>query len=365
MSDLRESLGQMLRTVDPGTAPVDAVVRRGKRIRTRRRLAAAASAVAVVAIAVAGYPALTHNQAAPAPGPVTHQPTVTDIPGPGGSGGLIASGEINGKPWRVVAHAPGKGQPQQCFTADGDTLAPRDGALADCGPFTPPDAANPVAFDGMSGGLTTVTIGQVRADVQYVAVTLTDGTQLKLIPVKFGGARFVAFPSPGLVPVSNAIAYLASGQYRAAVPFTAPSGPPVFAAWLPAGQRPPARTTPAVGHLVASDLAGGQQWSLTAYAGPWGICLVQRGDVQAGAMYATACLHSAPRDVTAILGTFESPQQVFYGSAPAAVSRLEITLSDGSVIQVVPVKVGAGKLFAFACGGMSVTKIAAYEGAAR
>jgi hypothetical protein len=354
VSDLRENLDQMLRTVDPGPAPVQAVVRRGKRIRTRRRLAAAASVVAVVAFAVAGYPALTHNQAAPTPTPVTHRPSVTDVPpGPGAPKNLVASGLINGTPWKVVAQPPAT---QQCFVAYDPGWRGTD-AAGDCERGTP-SAASPVAFQGFGvDGRNAVTIGQVRADVQYVVVTLADGTQLKLIPVTVHGARYVAFPSPGTVPVMSATVYLADGgQGGTAIPFNAPDGVPMFAAWLQPGQHPQSQLR----QVVASDSSPGQPWSLTAYAGPWGICLVESGATGTITATATACMVAAPRNVTEILGSFGGGlPQVFYGSAPAAVSMLQITLNDGSVIAVVPVQVGQGKLFAFACGGMTVTKIKA------
>jgi hypothetical protein len=352
VSDLRENLDQMLRTVDPGPAPVDAVVRRGKRIRTRRRLITGACAVAVVAFAVAGYPALTHEQAAPAPTPVTHRPSVTDIPpGPGAPKNLLASGMINGTPWKVVSEQQAK---QQCFVAY-DPGWRGVGAVGDCERGAP-GAARPVAFQGFEvGGRDAVTIGTVRADVQYVLITLADGTQLKLIPVAVHGRRYVAFPSAGAVPVASATVYVTSGgQGGTAIPFNAPDGVPMFAAWLQPGQHQESQLR----QVVAADSSPGQPWSLTAYAGPWGICLVESGATGAVTVSATTCLDAAPR-VTEILGSFGGGlPQVFYGSATAVVSQLQITLSDGSVIQVVPVQVGDAKLFAFACGGMSVTKIA-------
>jgi len=360
VSDLRDNLEQMLRTVDPGPAPVDAVVRRGKRIRTRRRLITGACAVAVVAFAVAGYPALTHEQAAPAPTPVTHRPSVTDIPpGPGAPKNLLASGMINGTPWKVVSEQQAK---QQCFVAY-DPGWQGVGAVGDC-ERDAPSAASPVAFQGFEvGGRNAVTIGTVRADVQYVVITLADGTQLKLIPVTVHGARYVAFPSPAAIPVASATVYVTSGgQGGTAIPFNAPDGVPMFAAWLQPGQRQQSQLR----QVVASDSSPGQPWSLTAYVGPWGICLVESGDTGTITVTATGCLDAAPRDATRVLGVFGGGlPQVFYGSASAAASLLRVTLDDGSVISVVPVQVGAAKLFAFACGGMSVTKVTAYDAAGR
>ena len=67
MSDLHEDLNTALAAVEPGAAPVEAAMLTGRKIRNRRRAGLLAGAVAVVVAAVVGVPALTRQEALPAP----------------------------------------------------------------------------------------------------------------------------------------------------------------------------------------------------------------------------------------------------------------------------------------------------------
>ena len=67
MSDLHEDLTTALAAVEPGAAPVEAAMLTGRKIKNRRRAGLLAGAVAVVVAAVVGVPALTRQEALPAP----------------------------------------------------------------------------------------------------------------------------------------------------------------------------------------------------------------------------------------------------------------------------------------------------------
>ena len=341
MSELRESLDQALREFVPGEPPVAEAVRRGKAIRVRRRATAVASVAAVALFAAFGYPALTQRQALHAPPPVQHrQPSVTDVPpGPGAQPGVIAGGLMDGKSWQVVTGRPGSpGMPkgQQCFGTFGPAFGDGPQSISQCLPTPAPDAADPVEFTEFETGGTVVSIGRVRADVQYVVVDLADGTQLKLIPVNVFGIRNVAFPAPLTLPVDSARAYLSNGQYLTAIPFTAPQGLILFGMWLPPGQQGLARTT----GLVASGKADGTTWAVYVYDGPWGRCI----DDSAATLECVPL--SSPLD-TQLLGTASSHQGVIFGAAAADVSYVRVTLADGGALRVRVTAVGGQRFFAF------------------
>lgn len=363
LDQLRVNLDEALRAVSPGSpAPVDRVVRRGKGIRARRRLTAVAGVVAVVVALVEGYPALTHKTGAPEPpAPATHHQSasMTDVPpGPGAAPGVIAAGTIDGKSWRIFTGKPGThGMPsgpagQRCYGASGPAFSPsQDGPL--CSAVPGPGAASPVAFTGFTlSDRTAVSVGQVRADVRYVFVELSDGTRLRLIPVRVAGARYVAFPVPPALTVDSASAYLASGQRLTAVPFNLPHSLVMFGMWQRAGQRLPARVT----RTLATRPGGA--WSVMVYAGPWGACV---GDISHGDM---VCVPSAaPLGTQMLFATMTSPRAVF-GTAANVVSYLRVTRTHGAPLRVRPLAVGQQKFFAFFLGsGQSVKHWTAYDAA--
>lgn len=360
LDQLRVNLDEALRTVSPGSpAPVDRVVRRGKGIRSRRRLTAVAGVVAVAVAVAEGYPALTHKTAAPAPpAPVTHHSaSVTYVPpGPRAAPGVIAEGTIDGKSWQVFTGKPGThGLPsapagQHCYGTSGAAFGqPTTQCLAAPGP----DAASPVSFTGFGfGSHAQVSIGQVRADVRYVTVDLSDGTRLKLIPVSVDRTRYVAFPAPLALTVSSASAYLANGQRFTAVPFSIPHTLVIFGMWQKAGQRVPARIT----RTIATRPGGA--WSAKVYAGPWGACMADLSD------HYVACVPSAAPLGTQVLSAASTSPRAVFGTAANVVSYLRVTRTHGAPLRVRPVAVGRQKFFAFLLGiGQSIKRWTAYDAA--
>jgi RNA polymerase sigma factor (sigma-70 family) len=98
-------------------------------------------------------------------------------------------------------------------------------------------------------------------DVQYVVLTLTGSQQLKLIPVTYGGHRYIAYAAPAAMRVTMATAYLSNGQELAAIPFNPPGfAIPEFVTW----QGPGLHEAQSVTAVVASGRTGGRSWSVTA-----------------------------------------------------------------------------------------------------
>ena len=160
-------------------------------------------AAAIVAIGVITVPSLNHG-AAPAPAPASGPYTVTvQPPGPHSPAGLIASGTVNGKAWRIGVDKPGTHgaiRGRQYVYASGPAYTYVSGssggssALSGVGPALSADA-DPVAFEGGGSSPTSSLYGAVRADVSYVKVRLGNGTVLTLHPATVYGVRAVAFAS--------------------------------------------------------------------------------------------------------------------------------------------------------------------------
>ena len=248
-----------------------------------------AGAAAVVAIGALAVPSLLHRSAAARPrGAGRPAYTVTvQAPGPHSAPGLIASGTIDGRRWQLTAAKPGTGAPgpgEQIFTTSG--LGVR-GARAGPQPW-PALVVNGADSVPFSGGLVIgpvqVMYGAVPADVTYVAVRLGNGAVLTLHPAAVYGVRAVAFAVPVGARIVDAAAYSQQGEIAAAIPFNDSNGRAYFGLWLTPGQHGLARASGRIG----SGTANGTAWSVTAYLGPWGICLTASSGGIGGAGCATA-----------------------------------------------------------------------------
>jgi hypothetical protein len=326
VSDLHEDLTTALAAVDPGAAPVEAAMLTGRKIKHRRRAGLLAGAVAVVVAAVVGVPALTRQQALPAP-TTGHIRVTVNPPGPHAPAGLIASGLIGSNPWNVTVKSPSS---DNC-TFEGNGMS----IIACTGDQGQPTAAAPISFEGEGSDGSPVpvniTFGEVWKDVVSARVELSDGTILTLHPVEVDGSRFVAFASPLSVPVDSVTAYSRSGAIATAIPFDWPGGLlPSFEAWLRPGQAPPARLTGTFG----SGTVQGKPWRATAYLGPWGTCITVGHDGD--------CLGSKQRPATGWAGGSDS---WVVGTAADSVSYLVITLKDGSTVRAAATAVGRQKFW--------------------
>jgi hypothetical protein len=365
MTGLRAELDAALRTITPGQAPVEAAMRRGRRLRLRRRLGAVAGVTAVAVGAAAGYPALAHRSAAARPVPPVHQQrvVVTDKPpGKGAPPGEIAAGAVGGVSWEVDVDKPAvkaPGAPPACWRS-WQTGAPEQGAfsssLKSAGCDLPKLTGQwPVSLTGQQAGTNAVMIGAVRPAVTYVLLTLADGQQLKLIPVtSYGGARLLAYVAPLRDPVIKAAAYLGNGQYLTAVPFNQPGSLPSFGLWLRPGDAAP----PTASAVLTAGTPGVWSGKVSAYEGPWGTC------------FSTGPGESECRPARRLLATEVSglaggdPPVMVWGSASPYVTRLEVTLTNGDTLRVPAVPVGDENLWAFGVAkGQRVKSLAAYDAA--
>ena len=235
MSDLHENLNAALAAVEPGAAPVEAAMLTGRKIRNRRRAGLLAGAVAVVVAAAVGVPALTRQQALPAP-TTSHIRVTVNPPGPHSPAGLIASGLIGSTPWNVTVTSSSSGN----CSFEGNGMSIIACTEAD---QAQPTAAAPISFQGEGSDGSPVpfniTFGEVWKDVVSARVELSDGTILTLHPAEVDGSRYVAFASPASVLVDSVTAYSRSGAIATAIPFdTARRAAPQFRGLAPSRPGP-------------------------------------------------------------------------------------------------------------------------------
>lgn len=352
-SDLYERLDDAFSAITPAPAPVDAAIRGGKRIRWRRH-AITAVTVTAVAVAVAVVPLAMHTIGMPAPAGGSFTVTVRP-PGPHAEPGLIAIGTIDGKGWQFSVARPGTGvfrSYYQQLTASGPGFGSRQVTSV---VKLSVDGLEPANFDAMGNQRAIIQFAAVRADVTRVLVTLTNGTRLTLHPVAAFGARLVAFGAPAGAVITSVTAYSAVGEIGTAIPYTFGDGVPTFASWLKPGQQGLSRSD-----ATFSGVFQAKAWWLTAYTGPWGVCIT----VTAGG----SCLpmsETLPLG-TQVLGSIATPgnRQLIFGSASAPVAKIVVTFDNGTEIRVTPTVVGGQQFFAFSTGNeINRFKWVAYDAA--
>jgi hypothetical protein len=334
--ELRRRLGGVLEAVSPSPAPVEATVRRGRLIRLRRQLSVAIGLAVVVGVAV-GVPGLV-RPVSPQP-ESAGQPRVTvDQLGPRAAGGVIGSGTINGRRWRLVVREQGSGRARAsnlCFVASGAVSA---GAACYGATSAIGGASDPVAFNSIGDGRAEVLFGEVASGVTRVTVTLAGGTVLQLRPTEAYSQRYVAFAIPLPLVIDRVIAYAGRGEISHAVPFNSADGDTV-AAWLGPGQQGP----PRVSRVVGSGSTDGKSWSQTVHAGPWGYCFT---GVLGG------CFDVVDRSfrdrVASYTGLGSGGTNWAFGTAGAAVSYVRVSLSGGHSVRARTFDVGGPRFFAFA-----------------
>lgn len=332
--DLYQRLDRSVEAITPAPAPVDGVMRRGQVIRWRRR-AVAVAGVAVVAAGVVAVPSLRH---AVSEKPATPRYTLTvQPPGPHSPPGLIASGTVSGKHWQVTVGRPGAGgagSGQQFAIVSGPAFGPEP--LTSSSPAAVSDRTQPVAFTAISSETNQAQFGAVGPDVAYVTVRLGNGILLTLHPAMVWGVREVAFAAPLGAEITGATAYSRHGVIATAIPFSQPGEMATFSAWLRPGQHGLSRAS----GRIASGVVSGHAWSVTAYLGPWGICV----DSSSAGGY---CTTTAAGLGTSLLFRAMGTPGVAGGTASAAVTRVVAYPPGGAAVQTRPVTVGGQQFFAF------------------
>jgi hypothetical protein len=335
-NNLREQLSDVFSAIDPAAAPVEAAIRQGKRLRWRRRATAATGLAAVVAAAIC-VPLAVHPLASPPPATSQAKYSVTvQPPGPGSPAGEIAQGSINGASWRVTADKPiqENGQPVVCIHLSGPLFRSAPPTMA-CNPALTNGA--PAGFEGTGVGPVQLLWAPVESDVSYATVALTNGEVLTLRPVTLHGTRWIAFAVLDHV-VRSVTAYSSRGEISTVVPFDKYTGYS-FVTWLKPGQHGPAPATAVIG----SGTADGKPWSVTLYAGSWGICETTSNGT-------STCwdnrLDGAP--FAGVDGSVDpGALHIVTGSARLDVARIVISLPGGQTAQVQLVAVDGVKYWAF------------------
>lgn len=226
---LEERLRHDLDRIQPGPVRVDALIGRGRTIKTRRRAGFAAGLAAVAALAV-GAPAVLSGGGGSSPKPGTGHPTV------------VASGTIDGKAWSFVAEK----SPTGCAGyVSGQWGTSSSGTCLGWFPAT----TDPV-FLTSGGGQDTVSffIAQLRPDVDHVTVTGTDGTVLTPTVAQVSGRLYAFFVLPARQGIARLDAYAADGKAIAyTIPYNGPDDWPILIeSWHPAGATPTPTPTEAV-----------------------------------------------------------------------------------------------------------------------
>jgi hypothetical protein len=257
--DLRRVLHGTLQAVPPSPAPVEAIIRRGKRIRLRRAGAAAgtlglAGIVAVAALALYGASG-TASPAAAAPGSV--------VPG-----GVIAHGTVHGHSWRLTA---------QDIADPGYTCVPAitlNGTDAD--PVYPdPDSGAVVA---LGPSLPGVGFGFVQVPADVGAIVVDGDTSVPAVTVVACGMRYHV----------AGFAYSLARTLQVTVANRPSDWPAVFTMPVVSIQPPGKTTTPEnpglwvnttsalapadSGALDSGTLPGGQGWNIKLQFGLGGDC---------------------------------------------------------------------------------------------
>jgi hypothetical protein len=345
---LEERLHRDLDRVRPGAVPLDALVGHGRVIKARRRAGLAAGLAAVAALAV-GVP--------------------TVLGGGGGlagvsSGGhrtVLASGTIDGKEWSFVtedpfpAHCPG-----YVSARWGTTNA--DSCL---GEF--PAATDPVSLTSGGGfGEVDFYIAQLRADVDHVTLTGTDGAVWTPTVARVSGRRYALFAVPPKQGIARLDTYAADGKAIAyTVPYIGPADMPnLVETWYPAGTTP---TQAAVKQTLLSDTMAPASTLVTATVdmGPFGVCF--QVSVPQGLTGATGfgpdCSSVAPPAATVLsLRDYQlGARDLKLADVNNVVDHVVATLSDGTTSRLIPLRVG-GRSFVvtFLAPGVKLVAATAY-----
>lgn len=339
--ELRERLGGALDVIEPSPAPLGAVLRQGRAIRRKRRAGIAASIAVAAGIAIA-VPSLLPSRSAPQPASPP-KPVITVHPGRISVPGEIAYGTVNGKPWKIVL---GK---------DGSVRSPGFAIAGSGFAQVSLDPGQDASFGGMGNEHLFNHFGPVRRDVVSLSVTLSDGRVLVLRPVELFGRPYVGFQAPVQLAITKVVANGPYGELGYAVAFKG-----MVENWLRTDEPVP----PVVTARIASGVTGGKAWSVTGYAGPWGLCFALVDPVDGNG---ADCLPSPPhssRPVKLIeAGASRAPEAgLVLGWAAPDVASYRLSLAGGGTESVPIVTLAGQRYFAFGdARPADVTGWAAYD----
>ncbi len=346
--EIRDRLRSALAAIPASSPPAAVITGRGRGIRRRRWLSAGVALATVIGLGAALPGLVGHDSAAPAARPA-YRVTVNP-PRPAAPAGLIGSGTINGRRWRVTLTGSGNNISVQAQ----DTYF-----QVQAGP--PASGDGPVLVTAIGSSAVTTVIGTLSPEVTTVTMRLAGGTVLTLRPVAYRGARYVAAEAPGQLGITRIVARGRAGELAFAVPFR-DGITTEFGTWLRPGQAGLPRASAQVG----TGSAGGQNWTVRVHAGPWGVCVTGFSGGDCYDIGSAASLVPAGPPISmggcGPVGQSSPAQISYYGAARLPVATVRLTLADGSTLRLRPVAVDGMRFFAFTTpAGTHVTRWRAYD----
>lgn len=331
---ITEQLGTDIGGVEPGYAPVDAVIRHGKAIKAKRR-AMAGSGLAVAAVLGVSLPiALSGHQAGVPSARAGHRVTV-DAPHKDDKGATVFSGSIDGHAWNAPVALVHQGGRSACIMSFGNCVS---GV-----PVTTDPAA--LSASSVTGQPDQYTV-DFRADVKRVEIDLQNGQSLLLNPMPVSDHRLALFELPSGLRVSRITAYGADGkEVGFAIPFQQPGGASTAVTWDTPGAMPALSEASAqIASGVTPGMTGKEKWSVTAYVGPYGQCVVQSAS-QSGAV--SRCVNRDAKPPMTLSFTHLKASGTPYwlqSEIDTSVDHLDVAYSDGATKHLTPTRL-AGHAF--------------------
>jgi hypothetical protein len=322
--ELRRTMHAMLQSVPPSPAPLEGIVRRGKRIRLRRAGAAAGALglAGIVAIAILAPPGSRHPAV---PG--------TTPAGPVAPGGVFAQGRVDGHAWQLAVQDiadPGYlCQPAIVLNGtDADPVFPAAGnaAVVSLAPSLP---GTGFGFIQVPAAVTGVVVNG-QADVRAVTVAAC-GLRYHLVgfayPLATALRVTLAHPPPGWPAVFTMPQVSVQPPSRS----TTPETPGLWVNIYPAGD------TEGSGPLDTGSVSG-SDWTIQIQFGTGGDCYAFMASGSAGTTQMGYCgpvsTPTGPETIMALpLGVASNPPTGLTGYAvkvSPATAGLKATLSNGS-----------------------------------
>jgi hypothetical protein len=335
---IAEQLGTDIGRVEPGYAPVDAVIRHGKAIKAKRRAIAGSGLAVAVVLGVSLPLALSGHQADGPSASAGHRVTV-DAPHKDSKGATVFSGSIDGHAWdapvEVLHQDGGPGDRSACIMAFGNCASGF------------PVATDPAAFSASSGaGQPDQYTVDFRADVKRVEIDLQNGQRLLLDPMPVSDHRIALFELPSGLHINRITAYGAGGKELGfAIPFHQPGGASIAVTWnAPGATAPLSEASARIASGVTPGMTGEEKWSVTAYVGPYGQCVVQSAS-PGGAV--SRCVNREAKPPVSLSFTHVKANGMPYwlqSEIDTSVDHLDVAYSDGATKHLTPTLV-AGHAF--------------------
>jgi hypothetical protein len=338
--DLGQRVDAALAAITSGPAPAAAIVAKGRRIR-RRRHATRAGAVAVVAALAVAIPVLVRGGPPAPPAP----PLAINKLGPVARHGVIGSGTLEGKPWKVQL----AGGPDPVATAAGLPATNRLG--------TRPAASDPVTFH-IAGWPSDQRLlaAPVSPAVAYLTMQVAGGATYRLSPVAWHGHRYVALVVPWNFRLVRVTAYSRHGELAYAIPYPALGRFPWVVSWLRPGAAVPPVSSATVGRGYTGSGATLGPWWVRVQVGPWGTCFVDQDN--GPGIWCRPIQSYPPNAVTLVMTGPTIGERA--GITGRAVAYIQLRLRNGKTTRLHVLHIGGQGFYALEIGTHQVASWTAY-----